>query len=140
MPGAFTIPVQERGTMNEPTITIHSALFVYIQDNSGRFWAYDGRQYHRFLWNQQGLWYVRSQSYLPQYVVGRGMPLTLEQRLLLESEAARYQIVLPFFKNEEDATRFALTAQHEQFIFDRSFPAGYFTAEGDIKRRKKTRE
>ncbi len=103
-----------------------NALFIYSQDESGNFWVFDGHVFHRFLWNSEGLWFIRSQSYLPPYSFGKCLALTVEQRQLLEEEAFRHHISLPFFSSESDCNHFAVSSQKNQFVFDCTFPSGYF--------------
>ena len=111
-----------------------NALFVYMKDDSGRFWVYDGSQYHHFFLDTQRFWYVRSQSYLPEFAVGGCVILTGFERQLLEWEAARFNLRLPFFNSKDACNGFAVNANQEQFVFDRTFPAGFFYLDGGRKK------
>jgi len=103
-----------------------NALFVYSLDEAGNFLVFDGAYYHRFLWHAEGLWFIRTQDFLPKYSYGECLTLNDEQRFALESEAARYGITLPFFDNEAECNNFALRVPQNQFVFDCTMPGGYF--------------
>jgi len=103
-----------------------NVLFVYSVDDSGNFWIFDGAQYQRFLWNSTGLWFIRSQAYLPKYSYGNCLPFTDQQRQEIESEAGRYNIYLPFFDNEGECQDFAISVPQSQLVFDCTLPAGFF--------------
>ena len=112
--------------MGRFTDATQNALFVYTQDDSGRFWVFDGRLFHRFMWNQEGLWYIRTQVYLPECSYGKCLTMNDHQRQVLEEEAARHKIALPIFDNEAACTGFAVSIQHNQFVFDCTYPGGFF--------------
>ena len=105
-----------------------NALFVYTQDDSGRFWAYDGASYHRFLWRSEGLWFIRSQAYLPQCSYGKCLMMDDRQRADLEREAGSHSIHLPFFASELECKSYAVSVRQDQMVFDCTVPAGYFDA------------
>jgi hypothetical protein len=111
-----------------------NALFIYSRDNSGRFWVYDGIQYHHFFMDPQRFWYVRSQAYLPAFCVGSCAAFDAKERQSMEAEVAPYHITLPFFSTQEDCSKFAQLAQHEQVIFDQTFPAGFFYANNNLQK------
>lgn len=112
-----------------------NALFVYFQDDMHRFWVYDGQRYLHFAWPDSGARFVRAQAYLPGNTMGVCVPMSAEQRRWLEAEAARFGLSLPFFDSEDACNRFALASQQEQYIVDRTLPAGYFYLDGGMKRR-----
>jgi hypothetical protein len=101
-------------------------LFVYTRDGSGHFWVFDRSLYHRFLWNAQGLWYIRSQTYLPEYSFGKCLLLDGDQRKALENESSRHHISLAFFENEAACNHFAVLVHQEQYVFDCTYPGGFF--------------
>ena len=112
-----------------------NALFVYFQDDMSRFWVYDGQRYLHFAWPDSGARFVRAQAYLPGNTIGVCVPLSAEQRDWLETEAARCSLKLPFFDSEDACNQSALASQQEQYIIDRTLPAGYFYLDGGMKRR-----
>ncbi len=103
-----------------------NALFVYTVDDSGSFWVFDGANFHRFLWHSEGLWFIRSQDYLPEYSFGKCLTLNIEQRQEIENEVAGHGITLPFFDNEIECNSFALLVSQNQVIYDCALPGGYF--------------
>ena len=103
-----------------------NALFVYTLDDSGRFWVYDGASYHRFLWRSEGLWFIRSQFYLPQCSYGKCLMMSDPQRADLQFEAGRHGIVLPFFATELECKSYAASVRQNQLVFDCTVPGGYF--------------
>jgi hypothetical protein len=104
-------------------------VFVYAQDDSGRFWVYDGHLYHHFFVEGSAFWYVRTQDFLPARAVGRCVTLDMEERQALEAEAARYNVRLLLFSSVEECTWYELTTPQDQFIIDRTCPAGFFYLE-----------
>lgn len=122
--------------MEDPTDESQNALFVYFQEDMGRFWVYDGSQYLHFAWPDSGARYVRAQSFLPGGTLGVCVPMTPEQRSALEGEAVRFGLRLPFFDSEAACNQFTLAAQQDQFIIDRSLPAGFFYLDDGMKRRR----
>ncbi len=101
-------------------------LFAYFQDDSGNFWVYENNLYHRFLWNAEGVRYVRSQAYLPKFAVGKCVPMSPMQRNELEREAARFHLRFPFFDSETECWDYYLWVHPDQLIFDQTMPGGYF--------------
>ena len=112
-----------------------NALFIYTQDNSGRFWVFDGIQYHHFLMDAQKFWYVRSQAFLPAFCVGRCTIFTEKERNDMEAGVAQFHITLPFFATQEDCYKFAQLARHEQMIFDRTVPSNYFYIDNNLRKK-----
>jgi hypothetical protein len=105
---------------------LKNVLFVYSVDDSGNFWIFDGGQYQRFLWNSTGLWFIRTQAYLPKYSYGKCLAFDTQQRQAIESEAAGYDIHLPFCDSEGECQNFALMVPQGQLVFDCTFPGGFF--------------
>ena len=103
-----------------------NTLFVYTRDDSGNFWVFDGFVFHRFLWTSEGLWFIRSQPYLPACSFGQSLTMTRYQRLALEDEAMQHHVSLPFFANEAQCNNFAIQSRQNQFVFDCTVPSGYF--------------
>lgn len=116
------------------TAEANNSLFIYVKDESGKFWVFDGGQFHHFFLDGTRFWYIRTQAYLPGCTVGRCITLSRTDRQALQSEALRHRILLPFFETLEECNGFALVAEHEQFVFDRSFPAGYFEVDSPLQR------
>jgi hypothetical protein len=106
-----------------------AVLFVYSQDDSGHFWIFDGSQYHRFLLKREGLWFIRSQAYLPVYSYGKCLTMNDQLRRALEDEAAKHKLTLPIFDNEMECNRYAVQLQSNQFVFDCTYPGGFFYPE-----------
>lgn len=121
--------------MEELNDESQNALFVYFQDDMHRFWVYDGQRYLHFAWPDSGARFVRAQDYLPGNTMGVCVPMSVEQRAWLEAEAARFDLHLPFFDSEDACNQFALASRQEQYIIDRTLPAGYFYLDGGMKRR-----
>jgi len=103
-----------------------NVLFVYTVDDSGNFWIFDGTHYQHFLWNSEGLWFIRSQFYLPKYSYGKCLAFNNQQRQEIEREAARYDIFLPFFDSEGECQNFVTLVPQNQLVFDCTFPGGFF--------------
>jgi hypothetical protein len=116
-----------------------SFLFAYIQDNSDHLWVYDGNLYHRFVWNTEEVRFIRSQPYLPKYTIGQILCLNDAQRKALESEAAWYDLFIPFFVSEEECIDYSLTVRHDQLIFGQTSPGGYFYLNNGMKRSRKSK-
>jgi hypothetical protein len=104
----------------------NNVLFVYTVDEAGDFWIFDGVQYQRFLWNSTGLWFIRSQSFLPKYSYGKCLAFDHQQRQEIENEAARHGIYLPFCGSEGECQNFVLLVPQSQLVFDCTFPGGFF--------------
>jgi hypothetical protein len=121
--------------MNSGESTPQNALFVYVNDNSGTFWVYDGSQFLRFYWNQRVARFIRAQAYLPACAQGTFILFKEADRRLLEEESARHNLSLPFFDNPDECIEFELLAKHEQFIFDRTYPAGFFCVNNDMQQK-----
>jgi hypothetical protein len=128
-----------------------NVLFVFSQDgpydeqngsqtDSGHYWVYDGKVYHRFLWNAEGIRFIRSQAYLPKYVVGNCLFLSAWERQELEWETARVGIKIPIFDSEEECSDTNLLIQHDQLIYDQGVPAGFFYIGKGMERSKENGE
>jgi hypothetical protein len=129
-----------------------NVLFVFAHDGGQtdeqfngkfdlrRFWVYDGSLYHRFLWNAEGIRFVRSQAYLPKFSVGICLELNPGERQALEEEAAGYGIAIPFFESEEECREANLLIQHDQMIYDQTVPGGYFYIGNGLERSKGNEE
>jgi hypothetical protein len=113
----------------------HNVLFVYAKDDSGTFWVNDGRQYLRFYWNKHVARFVRRQAYLPAQSEGSFIEFSDADRDLLEHAAKQYHLTLPFFDSPDECLKFELGSHSEQYIFDRSYPAGYFFASNNLEQR-----
>jgi hypothetical protein len=102
------------------------ALYIYLRDESGTFWVFDGWQYCRFVWKEEAVWFVRAQAALPAYAVGVCILLNEPERELLEQEAARFNLRLHFYASAEACQQQAGLEAGEPYVFDRTAPAGYF--------------
>ncbi len=114
-------------------------LFVYFLENSDRFWVFDGQQYHRFVWNVEGVRFIRSQTYLPKYTIGQPLFLDSIQRQALESEAAWNDLFIPFFDSEDGCIEYSLSVRNDQMIFDQTAPGGYFYLDTGMKRSRRNK-
>lgn len=121
--------------MDQQTKHTQHFVFLYTGSVSQHFWVYDRNHYHRFLWNDGGLWYIRAQSYLPAYVVGQHIVMNHAQHAFLNHEARRYGVVIPWFASEQECNFYALQLNHRQFIFDCEVPGGYFSLENGLRGR-----
>jgi hypothetical protein len=111
-------------------------LFVYFQNDSGPFWIYDGNYYHRFLWNTEGVRFIRSQSYLPKYTIGKCIYINNDQRQALSYEAALYNLQVTFFDSEHECNDYYASVHRDQLIFDQTVPGGFFYLDNGMKRPK----
>jgi len=109
-----------------------NALFIYTKDDSGKFWVFDGSQYHHFFVEEAKFWYIRSQDYLPAFTSGRGYMMRTAERLSLQREASKQKIKLPFFQTIKECEDNMLVTQHAQHIFDCTFPGGFFYQNNDM--------
>ncbi|HEX7975123.1 MAG TPA: hypothetical protein VF498_12000, partial [Anaerolineales bacterium] len=111
-------------------------LFVFAQNEDGDFWVHENGWYHRFVWKVGCLRYIRSQSFLPPAVQGGCMYVNNSERLALEKEARRHNLRLTFFASEEECRKRVRRESHDQYIFDRNPPAGFFYTEAEINKRR----
>lgn len=120
--------------MGQRNHTAQNALFIYVQDDSGRFWVYDDGRYHRFLDEESGFHYVRSQDYLPARVEGFCTTLSAAERSQLEAEASRCGIRVMFFDDPDDCLWHTLFTRQQQYIAGRTLPGGFFYLEEPRRR------
>ena len=112
-------------------------LFIFTQDRTGDFWVWDQTRYHRFVWKESCVRYVRSQMFLPPGAVGSCLAVSDMERWMLLREAGRHNLQLAFFENEETCLQSLQDEARNLYIFDCTAPTDYFWLDDDISRQDK---
>ncbi len=102
-------------------------LCAYVRDDSGDFWLFDGVCYLRFTWQDQGVWFVRAQKWLPAFAVATYPILDSAQWRTLKRAARRGRLSVRDYASVAACHRQLRREEHAQHIFDRTPPAGYFS-------------
>ena len=111
-------------------------LFVFINNQPGHLWIWDGSQYLRFYCNAENYWFIRAQTQLPANCEGLCLKFFGHDYQLIQNEARRHRLSLPFHEDEESSRAFALRARRETPVFGSDAPAGYFFL-SDLSRRRR---